>query len=129
MNDLEAYKKYVSEKLKGLTPIFARASIGDFSEDVEIPEGEDEFSELYAGIGIMLEVIQEQINSLKSAKEIAEEEKILDEAILESIGDGVVVTNKNLDITLMNQQAQIMTGFSSEEISSKRLFDVLKAVD
>lgn len=129
MNDLEKYQKYVKERLNALTPIFAKASIGDFSEDVEIPEGEDEFSELYAGIGIMLEVIREQINSLKSAKEIVEEEKILDDAILDSIGDGVVVTNKNLNITLMNHHAQMMTEYTDEEAQGKHLFEVLKAVD
>lgn len=69
MNDQEIYKKYVLERLKGLTPVFAKASIGDFSQDVEIPEGDDEFTELYAGVGIMVGVIRKNMERLKDDKE------------------------------------------------------------
>ena len=66
--NLKEYKKYVSQVLGDLTPVFAKASIGDFSVNVEIPEGDDDFTQLYAGISIMLEVIREQLRKFKEDK-------------------------------------------------------------
>lgn len=57
--------KYITEKLDKLIPVFARASIGDFSKDVEFPDEQDQFVELYEGIQIMLDVIREKIRSLE----------------------------------------------------------------
>lgn len=62
--ELEEYQRKVMQRLKTLQPIFARASIGDFSKDVELYEEEDEFSETYYGVEIMLEVIRRQIAEL-----------------------------------------------------------------
>ncbi len=56
---------YVSEKIRALIPIFAKASIGDFSENVTIPDANDEVTDLYAGVQVMLEVIRDQFSALK----------------------------------------------------------------
>ncbi len=45
---------------------------------------------------------------------------------MESIGDGVVVLNKDLRIVLMNPSAQEITGFSFSMLRGKRLHDVLR---
>ena len=62
--ELDAYKKYVRRKLNVLSEIFARASIGDFTHNVDVPDEDDEFTELYVGVQIMVEVIREKINDL-----------------------------------------------------------------
>lgn len=61
LSELEKYKKEVSEKLDALQPLFARASIGDFSKDVKIPKTNDEFAQLYTGIQIMIEIVREKL--------------------------------------------------------------------
>jgi DNA-binding LytR/AlgR family response regulator len=63
--ELERYKKRVAKKLQELQPVFASASIGDFSFDVKIPSKADEFSELYASVQIMIDVIREKISMLE----------------------------------------------------------------
>jgi hypothetical protein len=40
----EENKKHIKEKLDNLIPIFANASVGDFSKNVPIPDADDEFS-------------------------------------------------------------------------------------
>lgn len=141
--NLEEYKKYVSARLAALTPIFAKASIGDFSEKLEVPDGEDEFVQLYAGVGIMLEVMRQQltrlndlnnslsgkVEELQFIQDQVEQEKNLDEAIIESIGDGVIVTDKDLQITMINYQAQLLLGIPEKEASLKPLYSILRAVD
>jgi signal transduction histidine kinase len=74
---LEAYKIYVKNKLKELTPVFANASVGDFSNHVEIPEENDEFTELYAGIQIMLDVIRQNLSQLQELNAALSEKVLL----------------------------------------------------
>jgi diguanylate cyclase (GGDEF)-like protein len=78
MDNLNDYKKYIKEQLASFYQIFAKASVGDYSEDVVIPQEGDELAELAAGIQVMLEVIRSRISELEA--EIADrtlvEEKI-----------------------------------------------------
>ena len=57
----------LKNKLAPLIDIFAKASIGDFSSDVPIAKKEDEFTPVFIGVQVMLEVIREQISALKEA--------------------------------------------------------------
>ena len=66
INNLDNYKKYVKDKLEALRPLFAKATVGDFSENVPAPEEDDEFAELYVGIQTMVEVIRAKIADLES---------------------------------------------------------------
>lgn len=63
-HSLERYRKKVHKRLLGLQEVFARASIGDFSRDVEWYEEEDEFTECYVGVQIMLDVIRDQLEEV-----------------------------------------------------------------
>lgn len=72
-NDLHNYKKYVQRKLKALLPIFANSSTGNFKKNVAIPSEEDEFTELYVGIQVMLDVIREKIDLLEKSNTDLEE--------------------------------------------------------
>ncbi|MHB8261197.1 MAG: LytTR family transcriptional regulator DNA-binding domain-containing protein [Bacteroidia bacterium] len=45
------------------------ASVGDFSKDVPIPEELDEFSELYVGIQLIVEVAREKIAVLEKNRQ------------------------------------------------------------
>src|SRR5258708_19739430 len=64
--ELDDYKKYVQEQLAALRAVFAKASIGDYSENVDIPESDDEFTELAMGVQVMVEVIRERIKELET---------------------------------------------------------------
>lgn len=125
-NEHDTYRK----KLAALTPIFAKASIGDFSQDVEIPEGDDELIELCVGIQIMLEVIREQIGELKGlnhtlaanitdlqvANADLKKERAKAEAILASIGEGVVATDEAGRVLFINETAAELLGYSQHEL-------------
>ena len=67
--ELEAYKEYVRKKLDALSDVFARASIGDFTQNVAVPDEDDEFTELYVGVQIMVEVIREKISELQDVND------------------------------------------------------------
>jgi len=84
-NELIRYKKYVQRKLKALLPVFANSSTGNFKRNVSIPADEDDFTELYVGIQLMLDVIREKIKLLEKSntdleKIVRQKTKALEEA-------------------------------------------------
>lgn len=62
----EDYRRYVKEKIDALIPVFAKAAVGDFS-NIEIPEDDEEFSQLYIGIDILLDMVRKNIDNLEEA--------------------------------------------------------------
>ena len=67
---LQKYKEYVRKRLSELTPIMQKASVGDFSKSIKVPKKEDEFTELYVGLSLMLE----DLKALDVARKEAEKE-------------------------------------------------------
>jgi hypothetical protein len=72
---LEEYKAYVKKRLAQITPILQRTSVGDFSVKVDIPEKEDEFSELLIGLDLMMDDLRE-LDKLKKEREKEKEERL-----------------------------------------------------
>ncbi|OGC38324.1 hypothetical protein A2V54_00990 [candidate division WWE3 bacterium RBG_19FT_COMBO_53_11] len=55
------YRRLIQKKLTPLTDIYSKAVVGDFSQNLSIPEEEDEFTEIYVGTQLMLEIIREKL--------------------------------------------------------------------
>jgi PAS domain S-box-containing protein len=60
-SELEEYREYVSARLSQLSPLLQGYALGDFSESIEIPDEEDEFTELLVGLTLMVDDIKEMI--------------------------------------------------------------------
>lgn len=108
--DLEAYKKWLAGRLSELAPVFAKAAIGNFDSQVEVPEQEDELTEFFVGVQIILDTIREKVGELetsleqvKAASEIIATEKARVEAILDSIGEGLVIVDESQHVTFVNE--------------------------
>ncbi len=69
---LEQYKTNTAKRLSELTPFLQQTSTGDFSKAPEIPVEEDEFTELFVGLRLMIEDLQEA----KIQREREQEERI-----------------------------------------------------
>jgi len=67
--DLKKYQEYVKKKLGKLTPILQKAAVGDFTVKIDIPEKEDEFSELLVGLNLMLDDLREWDKTRKAVEE------------------------------------------------------------
>jgi len=57
--DLIRYKNFVSEQLSQLMPQMQQYAMGDFSENIPFPEEENEFTELFVGLNLMVDDIKE----------------------------------------------------------------------
>ncbi len=65
------------------------------------------------------------LEDLKTESITLEGEKIRDEAILESIGDGMITTDELGRLTMINSSAQEMFGFTSEEAFGKPMEELV----
>ena len=68
-------------------------------------------------------------DDLQVEKEELIKTKVKDEALLESIGEGVVAIDQDGKIMLMNHAAERMLGWSAEEVMGKLLVEVWKVLD
>jgi len=108
-------------RLDALTPIFAQAAVGDFSQDIVIPDNDDKFTELYVGIQVMLDVIRDQTREMQLFnQELSDQIALQTEALhkqnrllettLKSIGDAIVVVDINAKPVIMNPAAEKLLG-------------------
>jgi len=58
-SELEEYKRYVTARLGKVSPLLVKYAMGDFSQRIEMPEKEDEFTELLVGMNLMVDDIKE----------------------------------------------------------------------
>ena len=92
-----------------------RVVSGDFTQDLPHPTTEDEFTPLYVGIQLLVEVIRDEFATLeKTNYQLQErvEEKL---ALLNSIGDGVVVLDQDQQVTFINHSATQLLGWTEAE--------------
>lgn len=60
------YRRRVAKVIRDLEPVFLKTAIGDFDAEVKIPTVEDEFTELYVGIQLILDVVNEKLGELEN---------------------------------------------------------------
>ncbi|HKX72409.1 MAG TPA: ATP-binding protein [Candidatus Saccharimonadales bacterium] len=115
--DLAEYQKHIRGRLKTLTPVFAKAVIGDFSSQVPIPKEEDELTEFFVGVQIILDTIREKVGELETsltdlhaANNIIASEKARVEAILDGLGEGLLTVDDSWRINYINEPAIALLG-------------------
>lgn len=107
---------------------------GNLSEKIE-PDGRDEISTLARSFNTMQDAIKRTIEELKeenTERKIAEQqlarEKEQLSVTLRSIGDGVITTELNGTIVLMNRAAETITGWSNQEACGRSFDEVFQTV-
>jgi len=72
------YREYVKKRLSEIMPALIKIGLGNFSLRLEIPEKEDEFTELIVALNLVVEELKmtkEAENEAKKAKEAAQKTK------------------------------------------------------
>jgi len=100
-----------------------RISEGDYNSRMKVVS-EDEIGKLADNFNKMSEAISEKIEGLKRSEEALMEEKERAFVTLESIGDGVITTDKNGNVELINSVATRLTGWDAEEARGKPITSV-----
>jgi len=128
--ELEQYKKIVAERLASLSPFLQNYAMGDFSEGIDIPEEEDEFTELLVGLSLMVddfrEMIREReetISKLKQTEAALAEEHALLRTLIENMPDPIYVKDVESQFLLVNRGVSILMGCSPDEAIGKTDLD------
>ncbi len=123
-SDLKHYQVWLKKRLKELAPVFAKAAVGDFSGKLDIAEPEDELTEFFVGVNIMLDTMREQVtefestvSQLSAANEIIANEKARVEAILNSLGECVLTVDYSWRTTYVNEPAIKLLGSDARVLS------------
>jgi PAS domain S-box-containing protein len=128
-NNSTLTQEEIKSRIDTLVPVFARAAVGDFSVDMEIPTVEDEFTPVLAGIQIMLDVIREKIAESKAINNRLLERMEETTALLRSIGDGVAVLDTEGRVVFLNLAGERMTGVKESEAVGQRWIDLVPLED
>lgn len=120
------YRAYVQKRLSQLSDIFANAAVGDFSKDLKIPAKADEFSELFAGLQIMIEVIREKTGELEAlnyrlASEIREKAAEI-KAIVENSPQFIIQIDRSYKIIYINR---LVAGITLKQAMGSNVLDFL----
>jgi PAS domain S-box-containing protein len=124
----------ISRTTAPLLEIAAAADTIRQGKKVSIPTytGNDEVALLSSSLKNLVSTLLEKQNlqvintDLKQANRIIETERARDEAILNNIGDGILVVDTKEKILLVNNKLCEMLGYSAEELQGKKLEDVIK---
>ncbi|HWY79156.1 MAG TPA: ATP-binding protein [Candidatus Sulfotelmatobacter sp.] len=126
----------IEKSIKKLLLSVNKIAAGDLSTRVEI-SSQDEIGKLAVSFNSMAKQLQQLYNNLEGkiqekTKELTEtvtilgQEKTKDEAILESIGDGMIVTDNNGIILLMNTVAQQMFNLQNNSFIGKSAYTLFQ---
>jgi len=92
-------------------------------------ETKDELGYLSTSFNRMIESVRNTQKDLRASKHKVEEEKAKDEALLASLGEGMVATDKSGNIIAINRMAEKMLDWKSDEVLGKKVVDVWSMLD
>ncbi|HTK60171.1 MAG TPA: HAMP domain-containing sensor histidine kinase [Candidatus Baltobacteraceae bacterium] len=119
----------IRKELAELMPVFARAAVGDFSRDVAVPDDAGPFDELYAGVQIMLDVIRRQLDDQLTVNREYRKAKEETEALLSSIGEGVVALDAAGRVMFINRTAERLVGWPAAKAMDETWHALVPALD
>jgi PAS domain S-box-containing protein len=126
--DMREIKRYAAERLNQLTPILQNASMGDFSQVIEIPEKEDEFTEHLVALNMMIRDLKETVGrNVGLVNELKEEKDSLEKKVeertnnLDETNKKMTAFNKQLEIT--NKKLAVAQKDSLEKVDELELFN------
>ena len=143
LTQLKRYKENTEKTLEGLTPVLQKIATGDFSSKIEIPEEENEFTELLVGLQLMindlaelsdrkdkiqkeeLQVIKETESGLVEEVEDKTQELIKEKAhmetIIENFSSGLIEYDSSFSIKRINAAAEKILGIKREDVMDSKV--------
>ncbi len=116
------------ERINNVVLVAKQVSKGDMNAQVATEE-KDEIGYLATSFNAMIATIRNSQKELRASKHIVEKEKAKDEALLASLGEGMIATDKSGNIIAINRMAENMLDITSAEVIGKKAVDVVDALD
>ncbi len=111
--DMSEAKKYSAYRLAAITPILQKISMGDFSQNINIPKEEDEFTEHLVALNLMTDDLRETVGkNAELVKELEKEKISLEQRVKERT---VNLATANQQMKDVNQRLSV----AQKEIQNK----------
>lgn len=120
-------KKGITIRIRELIQVIKAVASGDFSARAKTTTKNDDFDALAVGINMMIEELSERFEQLKKARQEIEAGKKQLETYIESMGDGIGVTDiKGRLIKVNNAHVEMLGYDSADEILGRHPTEFLK---
>jgi PAS domain S-box-containing protein len=111
----------------------------DLSSRVKIDSGDEfelignsfnmmakQMQDLYLGLE---EKVKEKTKNLEGSLKVIEQDKARDEAILSSIGEGMITVDENKKVIMMNSQGETILGVKKDKSIGKNCEEIIEIID
>lgn len=115
---------WLARHMRSLTRASLEVADGNFSLQ-PLPEGEDDIGQLGRAFNLMSQAIQDRVNELTKAKEIAEASEIRLRTLTDSANDAIVMMNSQDVISYWNPAAERILGYPAEEALGQNIYRLL----
>jgi PAS domain S-box-containing protein len=113
------YIRYLTEPIIALTEKTNRIMQGSLREEIEVKTSNNEVGTLARAFNKMISELGASYKALERKVVEIGDAKAKDDAILNSIGDGLIVTDEAGEILLINKIASDLTGITSDKPGQK----------
>ncbi|MDD4412573.1 MAG: PAS domain-containing protein [Patescibacteria group bacterium] len=110
IKETDAITDYAKERLAQVAPILHQTAMGNFSQTIPLPEGEDEFTEHFVSINLMIEDLNSLMKQLKS-KQLEQQKQ----------NDELEKTSKELEEAKSNLEEKVVDRTKELELAKKDL--------
>lgn len=139
----DEYLDYIREKIRFLSELITKTSLGDFSYKLPKMRLDDKYTDIDSAFRDIAEVVREKEVSLNQTKVSSlnlledlqdlnakvEAARLRNAAIIESIGEGIIVTDEYGRITRVNKTGEGLLGLNEEDLLGKYLLDVISLLN
>lgn len=122
-------KNYISAQLKIISNLLPKYAMGDFSESIRIPKTENEFTEIFVGMNLMVEDIREIVNEqkqtikiLKNTEDKINKEKEKFSSLINSSTDIIMRMEVNGTISFINNE---YANKKPEQLIGELFYDII----
>ncbi|MBD3286979.1 GAF domain-containing protein, partial [candidate division WOR-3 bacterium] len=135
----DSYQERVRQRLSTIAPVMEKVSLGDFSENIPVHETEDEFTELFVGLNLMIddlrfmfdenrrrsEELKDLNEDLKRRSEELREREQLYRTLVQTAQEAITLADSNESIIFANPALGDLLGYEPEELVGMTLLDFL----
>lgn len=129
-------EKSIKVKLDELIPVFAKASVGDFSTNLPVLDSDDELAQTYTGIQIMIDVIRNKIADLEAEiayrkrieVDIAQREERF-QTTLDTMVEGFQIIDFNFRYIFVNNAVALQARRSKKELLGHTMMEMYPDIE
>ncbi len=122
------FSNFITTAIRRLAVAAEKLASGDLTTRADIST-RDEIEALGTSFNVMAANLEESIRKLRLSEDQMSAERDKLSLVLSGIKDAVIAVDLNRDIVIFNKGAELLTGFTEQEVKNKPIESVLRVFD